>query len=707
MKKFRFLIVSIGILVVIAIAVIAYFRVSSLGGGNFPLTVSITSLDGGGAYPVSGGLPVRTQAISSAPISHLEFWADGQLIETIRAPIKNLYVFAHTWTWTPKTLGDHTLIVRAFDAQGQGSPSSVIHIQAIPDSGMILVVTSSTDDTLESLAIKYKASPDAILAANPNLNANEPLPGDIFIPLPAPSEINTTSSKPTNSTLADNNQVNKGGIDLSFTNWIRMEFINPLGEMFAPAAPQLSATTTDCNALLTITDLANNENGFYVYRLDPQTNDFVKIASLPNHNDSNPIQFTDKNLYGTFQYYVSAYDGSGEGVSNFVKVNVSGESCTQLADTFSLTQLVAFDPGKVEKTYLYLSVNQRDWSRIPQDPQQFLAPNASINLSKAASIFAVKPAPVLSVRGEMWGWSSGTLVFLGNFNKNVTPPSQPLSAQDFALPSTTLYMRKNDPSAPSSGNSYLWMDKVSVVTLGNEYFKWTTGSEEATHGQWQISKLPFTNNLDLNPPGLLLTGEAPPSPKGNFIQFPIDLRLLNPDNSKNSTTQINTQPNTQSKIVPQFSPFAPPFYSVNAGNDPIQLIQRVFGLPSFNQASTVPDFWFTTPKNSNNQNVTTSPTGINPSDLFIRYYVRILPMKGDEAVGDPSAILPIWLFWIITGKAALPSHCLRHRPSLTNSRSQIFNHCTSQIQTMNIASRLLRTLITINLLMIRQNFTGH
>lgn len=288
-------------------------------------------------------------------------------------------------------------------------------------------------------------------------------------------------------------------------------------------------------------------------------------------------------------------------------------------------------------------MNQGDWRRIPQTDHEFIAPDTEINLGKTASMLANKPAQVLSLRGEIWGWHGGTLIFLGNFDKNVTPPPQPLLAQDFTVASTTLYVGKPDPSA----YGHLWAGQKSIGTLGTETFEWATGSENITRGQWQISTMPFTDNLDLNPPGLLLTGEAP-NPMGDFALFTIDLGPLNPN--KIPVVQLPNQSNEKLSLIPNLSPFGPPFYQISNGNDPVQRIRRVFGLSSSKPVSVVPPFWFIGSNsnnvgNPNNMLGSPSPTGVTPANLFIRYYVRVLPMKGDQAVGDPSNMVFLDYYW--------------------------------------------------------------
>src|SRR5512143_878370 len=193
MKKSCLVLVAIAAIALVAIAAFVFIRLPALTkAATVPLTVSITGPDNGGAYPVSAGLQLRGEAISGAPISRMELWADGTLKDSAQVPEQGLYVFGHTWTWTPQTLGDHTLVVRAFDAKDQVSPSTVLHIRAIPDPGMVLVITAGAGDTLESLAHANGTTVEAILSLNPNLDPKAPLSGDIFVPANPPAASGTS-----------------------------------------------------------------------------------------------------------------------------------------------------------------------------------------------------------------------------------------------------------------------------------------------------------------------------------------------------------------------------------------------------------------------------------------------------------------------------------------------------------------------------------
>jgi phage tail protein X len=608
---------AVGILAMAAagLAVFAYMRTSSQAAAPLPLAVTITRPTTGGSYPISGGVSVRGQAISGTPITKLELWADGVLIETVTPPAQDMYVFGHTWAWAPGTLGEHTLDVRGFDAGGQARVSSAIHIRGIADPGMLTLVTVSGSDTLDSLAARYHSSVDAIVAANPGLDLNGPLSGEIFVPQPPPGgSLSPSGQAPaaTSPQLASH---------LSLAGWWRLEVVKPLTGLLAPATPGLDATAAGCNVQLTISDSSLDESGFYLYRLDPGSSDFIRIATLGAHAGTGEIGYTDNNLFGDFQYYASAYDNSGESPSGLVVVQVGGAACSELSETFTPTQLVDFGGHQPDQVYLYLSVNGGQAQRIPQMPFQFMSPDTLINLGKAASILAPKQAPVLSLHGEVWGWESGVLVFLGSFDRALPPSLQPSGAQDLALPSTELHIRVNNPLGPISNEPWLWVDEAQT-RLGTEYFEWSTGSPEATGGQWQISSLPFTSNLDPNPPGLLLTGPAPGPLKGALIEFPADLSSLNPNHIP--TVQLPNQGKLSLSTIPHLPPFGPPFYRLSNGANTLTAIAEALGLPSNGQPSASPNL------------VRPTLSGIYSADLFIRYYARILPMQGDQPVGVPS-----------------------------------------------------------------------
>jgi LysM repeat protein len=629
-------------IIVIGAGLWGYLQIPSKSSAVLPLMVTFTQPDKGGSYPISGALQVRGEAIGGAPITKMELWADGQLMDTILPPIQNIYVFGHTWDWTPQTLGDHTLVLRAYDTSGQNTTSTALHITGVPDPGMLEVVTAFYGDTLDSLAAKYHTSVAEILAANRGLDPNAPLLGDIFIPVPPPTDLNDNSNQPDRLLITADQITSSQANGSSLVSWIQLEVIRPVKDLFAPSAPQLSATVSGCNVQLTIEDASSSENGFYIYRLDPQTSHFSKVGTLPAQSGSDAVQYTDQNLFGAYQYYVSSYDNSGESPSNITQVDVNQSSCPQSVDIFTPAQLINY-AKLMDEVYLYLSVNQGDWKRIPQNEFEFLTPDTVINLSKTASLLATQPAQVLSVKGEMWGWKNGMLTFLGTFDKNVTPPSQPLSAPDFAMPPTTLYARKSDPSSASTGNLYLWVDQNKIPKLGTEIFKWATGADGVTGGQWQVSSVPFTDNLDPNPPGLLLTSQAPVPPNGGFVEFPIDLSSLSP--STVFSANSSNQPNQKGSVTPDlltFPPFGPPFNQTQKSSNFLKALQSLLGLNPAGQVSSVSSSGMNSPLNLFTNN---SPAGLKSTDQFIRYYVRVLPMKGEQAFGDPSNMVILDYYW--------------------------------------------------------------
>jgi LysM repeat protein len=124
----------------------------------------------------------------------MELWADGELYERYTAPEDGLGLLVHYWSWSPKTIGVHSLMVRAYNDQGQTAFSSVTHIEGIPDPGYVLITKVQEGDTILSIAQRYNVSVEDILRENPSLVDAVSLPAGTEIVIHVSAKV--TSSSP-------------------------------------------------------------------------------------------------------------------------------------------------------------------------------------------------------------------------------------------------------------------------------------------------------------------------------------------------------------------------------------------------------------------------------------------------------------------------------------------------------------------------------
>ena len=152
------------------------------------IIVSLTGPPDGESYPVSAGLSVRGGAVSDGSIARMELWVDGDLYEEYIAPEDELGLLVHYWDWSPRTLGTHTLMVRAYNDQNQTAFSNAIHIKGVEDTGFVIVAKAEEGETVSSIAERYNVSIEDVIRESPNL-ADSILPAgeEVFVPVGAPA----------------------------------------------------------------------------------------------------------------------------------------------------------------------------------------------------------------------------------------------------------------------------------------------------------------------------------------------------------------------------------------------------------------------------------------------------------------------------------------------------------------------------------------
>ncbi len=576
---------------------------------NTPLLVTITQPIDQEIYPAGAVLNIRAEAVGAVPLVGLELWVDGTLTSIQPQAIADSPYALGRWEWEVPPGAEHTLLVRARDNQGRVGLSNLVRVGARAAQAAAAVFTARTGDTLTSLASESGAAPFAMAAANPGWSLDETIPAgtEVKIPfsLPAPA------SAPGEGALAPPPVSPPFGSGVGL--WYETNVSSQLGRAVSlpPAAPALQAAISQCGVALTIADAADNETGFFVYRLLPSSN-FTRIATLGPHRGSGPFQFVDKGLAGKYQYYAAAFNSAGETPSNFVSAEVGG-ACGQASTDFTrgnpaLTAVLQY----VDRYYLYVTFDNQHWQKVPAPPQRFLTPGQYPDLGSALSPLIPAKAGAVTVRGEAWGWQSGVLKKLGDFEQTFAPSSVKLNLTTRSFtPPTQLWAAS---TVGAVDTKYIFVTDYTMAKFLPLMFKWSSGAY-ATHGLWQVSTQPFFGGLSLSPPGLALTDKAGAEKPGVEAFFPIDLGPLAPQPLEFPKTGVEQVSPTQAQVpVPSFPPFAPP-YDVDA----------VFNVGG---AAGIP------PKPPSVYQALAQ--ALKAADSETRFYVRITPMIGNQPAGPPS-----------------------------------------------------------------------
>ena len=582
------------------------FPAISLGKAPPPsILVAITDPDNNEKFPVSGALSIRSEVVADDPIQKLELWADGILVEEYPVENRISRYLAHTWTWESGSLGKHSITVRTFTIEEDSAQSNVLNLVSIKDPGADALYVIQSFDTLDGIAKKYSTTLSQIMQANPQLNLTDPIPVGESIKIPLGAEI-TSILNPPPKQVANTNQP---GL-ISFVNFPIQK--NPL-RLFAGSSgsPVIGTGVDGCSVSLFLETPASIATGYNIYRLNQGGLTFVKIASIPSGNTSNPA-FLDQGLAkGQYQYYFAAYSSglfaaSSENPSNIVAPIVIDSKCA--GDILSVESLLPDGKG-LSQVYLYLNFNGKGWIRFPQNQFVFMDSTLPINIAEMALMIDPGLSGNVEVDGEGWGWRDGELVFLGGFKKSIL--ASPTLASNSPSTLTQFYSTKLEVrGAPIlDTKNYLWGIEKTIVKYDSYPFRWGTNTN-ADGGVWQVSSQPFPATPSLNPACLLLTDSIPAGTLQIPAQFKIDFTPLAPKPLSVSSSPKDVQ--NDQFVIPSFPPASPPYspQTVFKDNEPPQFVQIPI---SFNPCT-----------------LSTTVNGITT------YYVRVLPTNNEQLLPTPS-----------------------------------------------------------------------
>ena len=334
---------------------------------------------------VHSPLPVEVSTHSYAPIQSVELWVNGVRMGAQPPQPANALSDDALFSWNPGAPGQYTLVARVIDQNGDSADSPVVPVQVDP-------YTPPAGKT--GTAAFDPGAPQVIPAADPGAAPQPPAPGEDAGPAKA------------------------GGP--TFTDWL-----TDLTSQTPPKAPELLATLQGCAVTLQIHDLSNDEEGFQVYRAIGGASSWDQIATLNSQSKLQWISSTDQLAGGTQAvYYVAAVNAAGQSASNLASANPDPAACPPSQDGQNIVQLDLqnFDAGGgVGNSYCYRSTDGAHWARWPETG--FLTPGKlPLDPQTARMSFDLngldgKPGfSKLSLTLECWGWSGGSLKFLGRVN---------------------------------------------------------------------------------------------------------------------------------------------------------------------------------------------------------------------------------------------------------------------------------------------------
>ena len=398
-------------------------------------TIGITSPVDGGILFLNDPVSVDVEAATKKQVDHFELWVDGILASPVTGEARpsEMFLYSISFPWLGAATGEHILIVRAIGS-GWTLDSNAVRVTIIdPDLAFTgRRMLPGAGETLNSLAAAFGLPPMLLALANPQIaGLGDPLsPGEpVLIPdLPAPMQGESPQDPPPGmgaDFTPDPAPGSPGRLGTWFDLNLRAKPATP------PAAPTLFRWKEGCDLRLYVLDNSSDELGFFVYRLNPGSSSFTRIATLGAHNGAEFFVFTDAGLYGAFDYYVSAFNAAGESASNFSHVVFLDPACRSSDPAVMMVNAIVMKPTQAaDKAYCYFSLQEGFWSRFPEDPNAFVLPTENgFDLGRMLRGTALPPQSQLSV--ECWGWSGGSLLPLGSASGLVssTPGVVPLGGE--------------------------------------------------------------------------------------------------------------------------------------------------------------------------------------------------------------------------------------------------------------------------------------
>jgi len=388
-----------------------------------PPEVILTSPAAGSMHPAGLMIEVSGSALGYQPISLVELWLDGALIETrISEQLTGITPFSVNFgLLIPE--GVHNIVIRAVNSKGVVGQSIPLNIYGIPadnNATPSYVFTADEGETLEELGVKTGLNPNDILAANPAL-ANGVPAGGMNVLVPIDEEKSKEEVKPAAppQNQPGPNPVPGGGSELD------IKLIPALGFILAPppAAPtNLTIETDVCWIKLQWKDNAVNETGYRVWRSSPGKlpNKMVELKSSPG-TGMVKYQFAVP-FGGVFNIWVEAVNMGGGQPSNILTIDTMAcvaKDYDKPQDGYELEITGMRSSLTPEKSYCYVSLDHQPDIRIPKDENSFIEVQAGVfNISAWATgsnkYILSKANTLIFVEMECWGWQGGSLINLGN-----------------------------------------------------------------------------------------------------------------------------------------------------------------------------------------------------------------------------------------------------------------------------------------------------
>lgn len=151
--------------VLIALLLLSCNTATGPSGAGKPVVV-ITSPPSGSSYTVGEPIAVQSASADASGIAHIELRVDDVVVRTDQPPTTNPTQFTTIQNWIAATAGQHTLVVRAYNASGSNGENGIVVTvaeQAAAQPNSTLTATVSPTET----ATPTIAGPTPLVSSTP------------------------------------------------------------------------------------------------------------------------------------------------------------------------------------------------------------------------------------------------------------------------------------------------------------------------------------------------------------------------------------------------------------------------------------------------------------------------------------------------------------------------------------------------------------
>lgn len=408
------LIIAAGLVVIAGAGIFLFLNIpeasQQLPAGSGSITLTITRPENNTSVNVGDVVSIDALGSGDKSITNIKLSINGIDVPKTRysGPLVDGR-YKTSWLWTPSEEGRYLLVARASTQDEDSSVSNAVMINVTKKVEPLV-----DGDFASPPAVVQKKAADLISrgSGEPALALQAPTP------YPTPdSNVIDFSIKSTPSSL--DGEIASVGAGQPAKYMLMLQGISSrIGAIARPGAAQMTARLRNCGAALVISDQSETEAGFFLYRLDPGSEFFRRVATLDGRPGKSSFEYEDSNLpAGDYGYYLSTFNAAGETAGDSLFVPVKGENCpVQTVRPISFKELNINPRTPVDRMYCYMTTNGLVWTRVPAGQDAFVFPqNGKYNF--APYLRNTLPTRAITgkevIRMDCWGWIGENLEGLG------------------------------------------------------------------------------------------------------------------------------------------------------------------------------------------------------------------------------------------------------------------------------------------------------